>query len=168
MNFIHGLDSVISHTKGAINLLEGSFDALSQQQLRQHCSEDVFALIPETPQLASIMNDVQRQVRAVIELTGCHQINPVLRRILYGVTCSETVDSLTWLLAGMWCLTLLGFTMLTVRAGLHNSVIKAPRRKRQREREKEWQEYKNYMAAFYEDTDDWNLESQKKDKAEAA
>lgn len=156
---------MIKHTKGAITLLEGSLDSLTPAQLSRHCTEDVYNLKSSIPLLTSTMDEVQRQVRAVIELTGCHQINPVLRRILYGATCSETVDALTWLFCGMWCITLLGFTMLSVRAGLFNSVIKAPRRKRQKEREKEFEEYREYMAEFYEDADRWQLNAPEKQKA---
>jgi hypothetical protein len=157
LNFVHSLDSVIKHTISAIHLLEETFDSFTPIQLNQHCTEDVYLLIPTIPKLQTIMGDVQRQVRAVIELTGCHQINPVLRRITMGVTCSDTVDAMTCLFVGMWCITLFGFTMLSVRAGLFNSVIRAPRRKRQREREKEFEEYKEYMAEFYEDAGHWQL-----------
>ena len=158
MNFVHGIDSVIKHTKNAAMLLETTFDSLNPHELREQCSEDVHLLIQTIPTVQIFTTNVQRQVRAIIELTGCHQINPILRRITMGATCSESVDALTWLMMGMWCITLLGFTMLSVRAGLFNSVIRAPRRKRQKEREKEFEEYKEYMAEFYEDTDQWQLE----------
>lgn len=162
MNFIHGFDSVVTHTKGAVALLEENLATFTPQQLRQHCTQDVHILIRSLPTLQSIMSAVQRQIRAVIELTGCHQINPILRRITRGATCSKTLDAMTWLFVGMWIINLLGFTMLSFRAGLFNSVIRAPRRKRQKEREKEFEEYKAYMAPFYEGTEQWQLDVEKK------
>lgn len=162
LSFVHSLDSVITHTKAAATLLEESFDSMTPRQLQQHCKEDVHILIPTISTLHSIMGDVQRQVRAIIELTGCHQISPVIRRITLGVTCSDTVDAMTWLFVGMWCITLIGFAMLAVRAALFNPVIRAPRRKRQKEREKEFEEYKDYMATYYQDAGRWQLHEHKK------
>lgn len=165
MAFVHNMDPLIKHTTHAVNLLEDSFDAHPAEELHTHCTDDVYILISRLPQLAVVLEGIRRQVKAVIELTSCHQISPVLRRIQRGAICSETVYSLVWMFGGLCTITVLGFVMLSVRAGLFNSVVRAPRRKRKREREKEFEEYKAYMAEFYEDADQWEMEMPEEKKA---
>ncbi|CAB9498385.1 expressed unknown protein [Seminavis robusta] len=154
MGFIHDVDSVIKYAKDAANLLRGEPIII----IHEHCSDDASALVSQFSNITSILDDVQRQVRAVIELTGCHQINPVLRRIIHGATCSDTIDSLAWLFGGLCFIFIIGLMMLSVRAALFNSVIRAPRRKRQREREKEWEEYKQYMDHYYDGVGEWAID----------
>jgi len=158
LDYIHSLDAILQHTMDAVVLLEGSFDAFTSERMNQSCVEDVHDLVSRLPELVDILKKFQFLIRQVIELTGCHKISPILRRILHGATCSETVDAITWLFGGMCTITILGFIMLTTRAGLFNAVVKAPRRKRRKEREKEFDEYKEYMAEYYADADGWNVD----------
>ena len=164
LEYVHNLDPLIQYIMDAVNLLEENFDTYTPEEVNRHCANDVHGLLSRLPELKAILRDIQFQIRAAVELTSCHQISPILRRILRGATCSETVDALTWLFGGMCTITILGFTMLTVRAGLFNAVVRAPRRKRKRERVKEFDEYKEYMAEFYEDADQWNIDLPKKAK----
>jgi hypothetical protein len=151
LGFIQDVDAVIEHTKSATNLLGDS-------SVLESCKDDAPIMISKVNNVTSILDGIQMSVRQIIELTGCHQINPVLRRITHGSACSETIDALAWLFGGMCGITLWGFIMLSLRAALFNSVIRAPRRKRHKEREKEFEEYKAYMAEFYSDADQWKLD----------
>lgn len=149
----------------AVNLLEEKFDTYTPEEINKNCASEIHGVVSSLPQLTAILREIQLQIRAAVELTGCHQISPVLRRILHGATCSETVDALTWLFCGMCVITILGFIMLTVRAGLYNAVVRAPRRKRKRERVKEFDEYKEFMAEFYEDAEQWSIDLTEKKKS---
>ena len=148
----------------AVNLLEEKFDTYTPEEINRNCASEIHDIVASLPQLTAILREIQLQIRAAVELTGCHQISPILRRILNGATCSETVGALTWLFCGMCVITILGFIMLTARAGLYNAVVRAPRRKRKRERVKEFDEYKEFMAEFYEDAEQWNIDLPEKKK----
>lgn len=158
LDYLHKLDSSIQQTMSAVNLLEETFDSYTSQQMNYYCADDAHVPLSRLPQLRNLLREIQFQIRRTIELTDCQKISPILRRILHGATCSQTMDALTWIFGGMCVITILGFIMLTTRAGLFNAVAKAPRRKRRREREKEFEEYKEYMAEYYEDADDWNID----------
>jgi hypothetical protein len=154
-SFIQDVDAVIQHTKNAATIL-------GESNVTKSCRDDASIMISTLYNVTHILDDIQMSVRQIIELTGCHQISPILRRITHGSTCSETIDALAWLFGGMCCITLLGFIMLSIRAALFNSVIRAPRRKRHNERQKEFEEYKAYMAEFFSDAEQWELDISKK------
>lgn len=156
---------MIGHTTRGVTTLMREFAIYSDNEIRAGCTAKMNTLIDRLPYLVQILDETQQKIRAAEELTGCHQISPIIRRILHGSTCSKTVEGLTWLFAGMVTVTILGFMMLSTRAALFNSILRAPRRKRRREREKEFEEYKDYMATFYEDAKDWKLDSDWKKKA---
>ena len=90
---------------------------------------------------------------AANELAGCSSISPVLRRLLYGSSCTQSVKALTWLWTTMLSMTILGLVVLSLRAAFYNPVIRGRRGKR---REKEFEDYKLYMSKFY-DTSTWEL-----------
>lgn len=100
------------------------------------------------------LNDIRGTLTAAIELTGCSSISPVLRRLLYGSTCTRSVEGLTWLWTTLLAMTIVGLLVMSTRAAFYNPVIRGRRGKR---REKEFDDYKLYMSKYY-DTANWELD----------
>jgi len=114
------------------------------------------------------LGNIRGTLAAAIELTGCSSISPVLRRLLYGSSCTQSVKGLTWLWTTMLSMTTLGLIVLSLRAAFYNPVIRGRRGKR---REKEFEDYKHFMSKYY-DTRNWELQwipdiaAEKKEKSE--
>jgi hypothetical protein len=104
--------------------------------------------------LETSVSDLRGTLVAAIDLTGCSSISPIFRRVLFGETCSKSMNGLAWLYSGTSLVLVLGLVILSHRAALYNPVIRGRRRKR---REKEFADYKEYMAQFY-DTKHWSLD----------
>lgn len=153
---------MVQHTKNAVNLLRNRLASNMQEELRGVCMIKGSYVVERLPQLLGILDEIQQKIRAAAELTSCQRIAPIFRRIFYSTTCSGAVVGLSWIFGGLVSMTVMGFVMLSTRASLFNAVIRAPRRKRRRERDLEFDEYKRYMSTFYEDTDEWEMDMLKK------
>jgi hypothetical protein len=90
-------------------------------------------------------------------LTDCSSVQPLVRRLVNGAPCSESPRGLAWLFGTTASILFVGLVMLSTRAGLYNPVLKPRRIKR---REREFQEYKEYMASFY-NTNGWMMDPEK-------
>lgn len=98
--------------------------------------------------------NLEGTVTSVIDVTSCSSISPIFRRLLFGSTCTESVGGLAWLYSSLFFITIFGFIVLSTRAAFFNPVIRGRRNKR---REKEFLDYKEFMSKYY-DTSDWDLE----------
>lgn len=99
------------------------------------------------------MSNIDGSMTAMLDLTECSRISPIFRQLLFGSTCTESVKGLASLYSMLILILLLGFVVLSTRAALYNPVIRGRRNKR---REKEFNDYKVYMSEFY-DTANWDI-----------
>lgn len=134
--------------------------------LIQECGEDL-SFLPLTLESMEIStNNLKEKMHAFVDLTSCHRVSPMIRRMTHGAICDESAKGITWVWASCLCLMLCCFIMLTVRAGLFNSIkTRKPRDKKPRRVvEKEFEEYKNFMAEFYDPNEvaKWKLDGNKK------
>lgn len=134
--------------------------------LIQECGEDL-SFLPSTLESMEIStNNLKEKMHAFVDLTSCHRVSPMIRRMTHGAICDESAKGITWVWASCLCLMLCCFIMLTVRAGLFNSIkTRKPRDKKPRRVvEKEFEEYKNFMAEFYDPVEvaKWKLDDNKK------
>lgn len=105
-------------------------------------------------ELETHLSNLKGALSALIELTGCSAINPVFRRLLYGSTCTSSVDGLATMYLTLLSISILGFVIVTTRAAMFNPVIRGRRSKR---REKEFTDYKVFMSRFY-NTTNWEMD----------
>jgi hypothetical protein len=99
------------------------------------------------------LSNIDGSMTAMLDLTECSRISPIFRQLLFGSTCTESVKGLASLYSMLILILLLGFVVLSTRAALYNPVIRGRRNKR---REKEFDDYKVYMSEFY-DTANWDI-----------
>jgi hypothetical protein len=99
------------------------------------------------------LSTIEGSITAAIDLLDCSSVSPILRQLQFGSTCTDSVGGLAWLYSMLISITILGFVVLATRAALYNPVIRGRRNKR---REKEFENYKEYMSEFY-DTSDWEI-----------
>jgi hypothetical protein len=100
------------------------------------------------------LSNIEGSLTSFLDLMDCSRISPIFRQLLYGSTCTDSIGGLAWLYSMLILITILGFVILSTRAALYNPVIRGRRNKR---REKEFQNYKEYMAEFY-DTSKWEID----------
>lgn len=132
--------------------------------IAQLCGSDGLATIEATMlKLLDRLDDLELTMATAANLTACSSVQPLVRRLVNGAPCSESPRGLAWLFGTTASILFVGLVMLSTRAGLYNPVIKPRRIKR---REREFQEYKEYMASFY-NTGDWKMDPEKKNVGSA-
>ena len=132
------------------------------------CGNDLIELKSSMAKFDGILSTVASNVDEVIEVTSCHTISPIIRRITHGAFCKESAKGMTTVWSCLFAISTLAFVMLTTRAAVFNSV--RTRRKRNTKRrklrpekvEKEFEEYKAFMSEYYDDTDHWIMRPVKK------
>ena len=145
-------------------------DTVTIHLLSEQCGIDVSSLPSTLNGLSDQLAIVDGNLLAVIDLTACQHISPIVRRITMGSLCTESVYGLTVIWSCLLSMCILCFVLLTTRAALFNSVkIRETKTKSERKRKlkqkKEFEEYKLYMAKFYDGTDQWIMVPPKKKKA---
>ena len=112
------------------------------------------------------INNLQEKMHSFVDLASCHRVSPIIRRMTHGAICDESAKGITWVWASCFALLLCCFVMLSVRAALFNSIKTRKRREKKPKRvvEKEFEEYKNFMAEFYdpEQVAKWKMHGTKK------
>ena len=99
------------------------------------------------------LSNIDGSMTSILDLTDCSTISPIFRQLLFGSTCTESVKGLAALYSILILITLFSFVILSTRAALYNPVIRGRRNKR---REKEFDDYKVYMSEFY-NTTEWDI-----------
>ena len=123
--------------------------------LTKSCGADVVPIMSAVTLLKESLKSIEDNVIKAVNLSSCSSISPILRLIFYGPICTETVSGLTWMFSCCLAISFLGLTMLSVRAALYNATLRPKRKPRTRQQiEREWNEYKNFMAEFYPDVDE--------------
>ncbi len=108
-------------------------------------------------EISNNLGMLQDNFNQVLELSSCSNMRPLFQYLSSGSICTESVKGLSVLFSLTFAISVLGLVLLTTRAALFNPVIRARRIKR---REKEFNEYKCYMARYY-DTDTWKMDPPK-------
>lgn len=110
------------------------------------------------------LSGIRGSVIAAVQLTECSSVTPILRRLVYGATCKESMQSLTAMFGCSVALMVIVLLLLTTRSALFSPIIRGRRNKR---RETEFKEYKKYMSQFYQ-TKEWNVDCIPPDENELA
>jgi hypothetical protein len=132
--------------------------------IAQLCGSDSFKTIQATMlKLLDRLDELELKMATAANLTDCSSVQPLVRRLVNGAPCSDSPRGLAWLFGTTASILFVGLAMLSTRAGLYNPVIKPRRIKR---REREFQEYKEYMASFY-NTNGWKMDPEKKNTGSA-
>jgi hypothetical protein len=168
--FLEGFSNRIDEGVAYMTQLSGAFEDAQNETflidtLSNECGADV-SFLPETlSSLQDHLQNLQDQMHAFVDLTSCSRVSPIIRRITHGAVCDESAKAFTWIWASCFSLLVCCFTLLTVRAALFNSIKKGKSRERKPKRvvEKEFEEYKQYMAEYYgEEVGKWKVEGTKK------
>lgn len=123
------------------------------------CGHDVSKISISLSSLGDSLMNTAGYLEASMKLTDCSSVKPVIAQLQTGSTCTESVDGLAWIFGGLLALWFICLMMFSTRAALYNPVYKAKRRLR---REREFEEYRVWMAQFYEDTEEWMIDPVKK------
>ena len=144
------VDTAYSHT---LDIYEAASEILDKC-VRGNKSGSTFNTNGTLHSIAQDLSNIDGSMTSIFDLTDCSSISPILRQLLFGSTCTESVKGLAALYSLLMLILLLGFIVLSTRAALYNPVIRGRRNKR---REKEFDDYKVYMSEFY-DTSNWNID----------
>ncbi|MDG7001171.1 MAG: hypothetical protein JRN15_18910 [Nitrososphaerota archaeon] len=156
--FLSNITEDISQHKRHVVQIGTAMSNYGISNLTKDCGVDARPLNASLNELLGELDIFEAQLNEAMNLTSCSSIQPIANDVLNGVPCTESIQGISWLFGGMLALTVLSLCILSTRAALYNPVIE-PRRKKRRERE--FKEYKLYMAEFY-DTTDWKMDPPKK------
>lgn len=158
-SFVHNMGVQVSGYSDMLGNAYTAIDVFSASDLvAAECADDMNSLADALTVLDGHLRGLAKDIEGASNMTSCASIQPIVRRLLRGVPCSESVDGMSWLFGTTLGITVVGLIMLSTRAAMYSPVLK-PRRVKRRERE--FREYKEYMAEFY-DVGDWKLEPPKK------
>lgn len=127
-------------------------DAVSSE-----CGQDITPLVSNAQFLLEGLKDIQALVQGALQLSDCSTVSPILRRIFHGATCNGAVSGFTWMFACFLGMTIFGMTMLSLRAALYNPTMRRVKKKPLNYVEQEWEDYRGFMARFYDDAHDWKF-----------
>lgn len=168
--FIRDYLPIIKYTIDAADMLLITAEEHGLENLTESCGADVVPVVSAVVLLKGSLLSIQDDVNTAMDLSSCYSISPILRRIFYGPTCTDTVSGLTWMFSCCLAISFLGLTMLSVRAALYNATLRPERKPRTRRQiKREWNEYKKFMATFYPDVGEWEFHPspEKKDVQES-
>lgn len=154
LTYLDGMYSTTTAASSSLRQLIGSLAAGNNTMLAETCGGDFVWFNATLYEIERTLDNVRSNIALALDLTSCDRVSPILRTITFGSTCVESVEGLAMMFSMLLAITVSGMIMLTTRAALFNPLIRAKRKKR---REKEFQEYKDYMAQFY-DVTDWVLD----------
>lgn len=128
------------------------------ETLSASCGADLDSVMSSVVLMKSSLQSIETSIQDALDLSSCYKVSPIVRKMLYGPVCSETVTALTWLFSTCFCISILGLIMLSVRAALYNATLRPPRKKMSKRRlKKEFNEYKEFMEQFYDNVHEWKL-----------
>jgi hypothetical protein len=128
------------------------------ETLSGECGKDMSAVNGALEELLLLLSKLSEKLGSALSLTECSNVVSILRRLAFGSPCTSSVNGMAWVFGSMLTLSIVGLTLLSLRAALYNAVITTRKSKR---REREFQEYKEYMAQFYEDAMEWEIDQPK-------
>jgi hypothetical protein len=160
LDFVIDFESQMGRTSEIVSSLVSKFDAYNITELSQACGANLEPVNATLHLFEPAIESLYGTARAATRLSSCSEsIEPIIRELVQGRTCTQSVHGLSWLFASMLCISIFGLIILSTRAALFNPVIMMKRRKR---REKEWEEYRDYMGQVGYDTSMWKLDVAKK------
>ena len=128
------------------------------ENLSKSCGADIDSVVSSVVILEGSLQSIQSSIQSALDLSECFRISPILRRIFYGPVCEESMAAFTWLFSCCLAISILGLIMLSVRAALYNATLRPEWKKMTKRRlKKEFIEYKDFMAQFYPDVDEWRI-----------
>lgn len=155
LEFVQAYESKL---RSSIDLANSFIAAIGNYGLKaasQECGEDVAPVVTSLVLLSNSLDTTRRNLDGFVDIMSCSTVSPILRRIFYGPICTESVDGLTWIYSTTLVISVMGLTMLSVRAALYNATVRRHKKPSRRAAQREWDDYKEYMAQYYGDADDW-------------
>ena len=147
-----------SKTDETLDLIVPILDAAhndKQDIFDSQCGADTAILINSLSNIKTSLLGISNQLNESIEATSCNSIRPLLRDLVFGAPCTDTVDGFTWMFSSLMTMTILGLIMITTRAAMYNPIIASPKGRR---REKEFKQYKDFMKEKGYDTSEWRMD----------
>ena len=128
------------------------------ERLNQACGADMVPVMTTVLLVKASLQSIQTDLESALDLSSCYKVSPILRQVVYGPICQETVSSMTWLFSCCFAISIVGLIMLSTRAALFNATLRPERKKMSKRRlKKEFKEYKEFMEQFYDNVHEWKL-----------
>lgn len=137
------------------SVLGDALRSIENATLTEACGENFPELLSTVEDVGSSFRSISGYLGAAIRVTDCARVFPILDEIFHGATCGTTMEGLSGMFGGLLGLTFVVMIMFSTRAALFNPVYKAKKRLR---REREFDEYREFMAQFYEDAGEWKID----------
>jgi len=164
LNFVSEYELTMRTTKNQAKAFIKTIDDFGIEKLYAQCGSNVLPLMDGIQKLTESMDIIEANIKSTQELSSCSVLNPILRRIFHGSSCNQAVDGMAWMFGATFFITLLCLIMISTRAGLYNATIRKAKRMRKDATEREWGEYKRFMAQYYNDSHRWKMEPSTKKK----
>lgn len=167
-DFVSAFDPLIRSTANQINDALILIHKAGIDEISLDCGADVTPLVDGFERFVKSLEVVQSNIISAVEISDCASISPILNGIMHGETCDEVVSGLSWMYWSTLIITILGLVMVTLRAALYNPTIRGPKRTKAEETKREFREYKEYMANYYDDAHMWKIQSSPSEKTKNA
>jgi hypothetical protein len=143
LRFIGAIESLVTESAESVQYILDDIESGNLTSVINSCGSSLHTVNDTLFQLRYALVATAGNLRAASSVTVCSNIRPTLERLAFGSPCTESIDGLAWLFSSLLTISVLGMTMLTLRAALYNPLIPASKKKR---REKEFKQYRQYMS----------------------
>ena len=142
--------------------------------MNEICGNDLRPFLKSSQQLTEALQTTLSGLKRSIDFTSCSRVRPIYRRVFYGPTCHESVQSLTNIFACLVAISFFGLLLLSVRASLYTRDTPYPDEDedgnelgKEGLEEDEYEQYKKYMSQYpvYSDFMEGDLAKKAGDKA---
>lgn len=149
------VEFTVASTHRSVSQLLMDLNTTSQEfNLENECGADMDQALGALSSAEKTLENLRGTMIVALGLTDCNNLAPIIRLVNHGMACSESIKGSTWMFACAYGIVIMCMVILTTRAALFNPLIKGKRRKR---REREFSEYRDYMAQYY-DTSTWKMD----------
>ena len=172
--YLEDFAPAIRHAVDSIELLSTAVKVNNTETVEligEYCGNDMHSLPTSLQTLSSSIVTLDSSFADLVDATSCHNVSPMVRRLTHGDICTNSAFGLAWVWSCMYALCFCGFIMLSTRAALFSTVItrrniRENRRYKKGEKKRklkpscvveEFEEYRKFMADYFDDTDQWAM-----------
>ena len=123
-DFTSDIEPTIRIAKERVNAFVMTINEYGFEEASKKCGNSILLIFNGTQRLMESMTRIETNIQKAQQLSSCSTISPILRRILHGPTCHQTVKSMAWMFGTSLFITIMCFIMITVRAALYNATIR--------------------------------------------
>jgi len=110
----------------AASAIESYIENVGLDVVNEICGNDLRPFLKSSQQLTEALQTALSGLRRSIDFTSCSRVRPIYRRVFYGPTCHESVQSLTNIFACLVVISFFGMLLLSCELRCTLGTLRTP------------------------------------------